>query len=94
MIVMSILIFFFFLLFRHFCRNSANFSAKCLFGKVAFRQNGFSAKWFLKICRASSAVCCCQSINHRVFFAPSFIIQTDIFKTVFQILRLSFLMIL
>ena len=45
--------FFFFLLFRHFCRNSANFSAKCLFGKVAFRQNGFSAKWFSAKCRAS-----------------------------------------
>ena len=44
--------FFFFLLFRHFRRNSANFSAKCLFGKVAFRQNGFSAKWFSAKCRA------------------------------------------
>ena len=52
MIVMSILIFFF-LLFRHFRRNSANFSAKCLFGKVAFRQNGFSAKWVSAKCRAS-----------------------------------------
>ena len=43
----------FFLLFRHFRRNSANFSAKCLFGKVALRQNGFSAKWFSAKCRAS-----------------------------------------
>ena len=44
---------FYFLLFRHFRRNSANFSAKCLFGKVSFRQNGFSAKWFSAKCRAS-----------------------------------------
>ena len=44
---------FFFLLFRHFRRNSANFSAKFSFGKVAFRQNGFSAKWFSAKCRAS-----------------------------------------
>ena len=44
---------FFFLLFRHFRRNSANFSAKCLFGKIAFRQNGFSSKWFSAKCRAS-----------------------------------------
>ena len=46
-------IFFFFLLFRYFRRNSANFSAKCLFGKVSFLQNGFSAKWFSAKCRAS-----------------------------------------
>ena len=42
-----------FFFFRHFRRNSAKFSAKCLFGKVAFRQNGFSAKWFSAKCRAS-----------------------------------------
>ena len=45
--------FVFFLLFWHFRRNSANFSAKCLFGKVAFRQNGFSAEWFSAMSRAS-----------------------------------------
>ena len=45
--------YYFFLLLRHVRRNSANFSARCLFGKVAFRQNGFSAKWFSAKCRAS-----------------------------------------
>ena len=28
-------------LFRHFRRNSANFSAKCLFCEVSFRRSGF-----------------------------------------------------
>ena len=46
-------LFLLFLLFRHFRRNSANFSAKCLFGKVAFQQNGFSAKWISAKCHAS-----------------------------------------
>ena len=39
--------FLFFFSFRHFRRNSANFSAKYLVGKVAFRQNSVWAKWFL-----------------------------------------------
>ena len=52
--VNSYLFFFFFLFsFRHFRRNSANFSAKYLVGKVAFRQNSVSAKWFSAKCRAS-----------------------------------------
>ena len=51
--VNSHLFFLLFFPFRHFRRNSANFSAKCLFGKVAFRQNGFSAKCFSAECRAT-----------------------------------------
>ena len=51
--VNSHLFFFLFFSFRHFRRNSANFSAKYLVGKVAFRQNSVSAKWFSAKCRAS-----------------------------------------
>ena len=44
-----------FTFFAIFAEISANFLAKCLFGKVAFQRNGFSAKWFSAKCRASKS---------------------------------------